>query len=90
MLLAERLARPFQRGAGRVVEIGSARFNGLVVIAFEDYRAFRGVPDDDLNHFPRIGAIPDQITKKDEPLRAAAPSVVQTRVQGLEVAVNVG
>jgi len=60
------------------------------VIAFDDYCAFRGVPSDDLNYFPRVGAIPDEIAEKGEALGTAAPSVVQARVQCLQVAMNVG
>ena len=60
------------------------------MVALENNSACRCVPGDDLDNSTRIGAITHQIAEKAKALRAALPGVAQARVQGLQIAVDVG
>ena len=90
LLFGEGLARPFDRSAGRVVEIAASTFDGLVVISLENHCALGGVSGDNLDDAACVRAIAHEIAEKDKALRAAAFSVTKTRVQGFQVTVDVG
>ena len=90
LLVGEGLARPFDRSAGRVVEIAASPFDGLVVISLENDRPLGGVAGDNFDDTTRVCAITHEIAEKSKALRAAAPSVTETRVQGFQIAVDVG
>ena len=60
------------------------------MVALENHSACSGVLGDDLDNATRISAIADQIAEKAKALRAALPSMIQARVQGFKIAVDVG
>jgi hypothetical protein len=90
LLSGEGLARPFNGCASRVVEIAGSMFDGLVVISLENHRALGGVSGNNLDDTACIRTITHEIAEKGKAFRAASSSVTEARIQGFQVAVNVG
>ena len=88
--VGERLARPFNGGERRFVEVAGALFYRLVVIALERHGAVGSIPDDDIHDTAWIGAIADKIPQEGEALRTMFTGVPQASRQRLGVGVDVG
>jgi hypothetical protein len=90
LLFREGFARPFDCGSPRIVEIAARPFDDGVVISLEDHSSLRRVAGDNLDDTACVGAVAHEIAEKDKALGTAAFSVKETRVQGLQVPVDVG